>query len=118
MNAVDRRRVLSKKAWAEAFARLFALAGHDWPVGANLSSPELCAAEKAANDATEAYVLRGVDGAKGALARWEALMVLAIRRAKDKRGCGDCGHEKVSEVVMDDGSRSCGRCRRGEHLGK
>jgi hypothetical protein len=117
MNNVERRRVLAKKAWAEAFARMFELAGPDWPMGSDLRTPELDTAEKAANEATEAYVVRGVDGARSALAHWEALMVLAIKRAKAKRGCHVCGVEKIAEVVDKDGARSCGRCRRGEHMG-
>ena len=117
MTSVERRKELSKKAWAECFARLFALAGQDWPTGANLSSPEIVEAEHKANEATAAYVERGRDGAREALKAWEDLMVAAIRREKDKRGCGVCGHEKVAEVVMDDGTRACGRCRRGEPVG-
>jgi hypothetical protein len=114
MTSADRRRELSRRAWAEAFSRLFAKAGQDWPVGSDLSNPALVAAEHAANAATVAYVERGAKGARDALAEWERLMVVAIEAAKGRRGCGDCGVEKVAEVVMDDGSRSCGRCRRGQ----
>ena len=74
-------------------------------------------ADAAANAATAAYVEHGRDGAREALQVWEDLMVVAINRAKDKRGCNDCCHEKVAEVVNDDGSRSCGRCRCGKPVG-
>jgi hypothetical protein len=112
--AQNRRRQLSKKAWKETFARLFAAAGSDWPTGSNLSTPEIDRAEKAANESTEAYVLTGSTGAREALKTWEALMMGAIKAAKEKRGCHVCGVEKVAEVVDDAGNRSCGRCRRGE----
>ena len=110
----DRRRDASRKAWAEAFARLCEAAGPDWPLGSDLSDRDLIAAEHAANAATTAYVERGVDGARAALKRWEDLMMVAIRKAKDLRGCGECGHEKVVEVVAKDGSRMCGRCMAGK----
>ncbi|HEY5955776.1 MAG TPA: hypothetical protein VIV60_04450, partial [Polyangiaceae bacterium] len=95
------------------FARLFAAAGTDWPTGTNLSTPEIDAAEKAANEATEAYVRTGCKGAREALQKWEYLMMLAIRATKLARGCCVCGIEKVVEVVDRDGHRSCGRCRAG-----
>jgi hypothetical protein len=110
----NQRRELSKKAWAEAFGRLFAAAGSDWPTGTNLSTPEIDRAEKAANEATEAYARTGKAGAREALKKWEDLMMLAIAAAKGKRGCGECGQEKVVEVVDKDGRRSCGRCRAGK----
>jgi hypothetical protein len=109
-----RRQALSKKAWSEAFKRLFAEAGQDWPLGSDLSSRELVQAEHEANRTTAAYVERGESGAREALEHWEKLMMAAIKKTKDKRGCGECGHEKVAEVVMDDGSRRCGRCRSGQ----
>jgi hypothetical protein len=109
----NRRRELSKRAWAETFARLFAAAGPDWPSGSNLSTPEIDRAEKASNEATEAYAQTGAKGAREALAKWEALMMAAIARAKAKRGCHVCGIEKVVEVVDSEGNRACGRCRRG-----
>ena len=114
-----RRQALSKKAWSETFARLFKAAenGAGWPIGSDLSSPVLIQAEHAANEATSAYVERGVDGDREALAHWESLMMKAIEAAKGKRGCGECGQEKVAEVVMDDGSRCCGRCRSGFKVG-
>ena len=109
----DRRRALSKVAWQEAFARLNAATGPNWPVGTSLHTPAIAAAELEANAATAAYVERGVTGAAEALAEWERLMGIAIEASKGKRGCGQCGIEKVAEVVMDDGSRACGRCRSG-----
>jgi hypothetical protein len=116
--AQNRRRELSRKAWAETFARLFAAAGSDWPTGTNLSTPAIDSAEKAANAATEAYVRTGASGAKEALAKWEDLMMLAISSTKLMRGCGECGHEKVVEIVDCDGRRTCGRCRRGARDGE
>jgi hypothetical protein len=113
MSAENRRKGLSKQAWKETFSRLFALAGPDWPVGSNLLTPAINAAEKAANESTTAYVDHGTKGAREALKAWEDLMVEAIQRAKAKRGCHDCGVEKVVEVVDKDGHRSCGRCRAG-----
>jgi len=109
----DQRKELSRKAWAEAFKRLFAMAGPDWPIGSDLSNPALVDAERLANAATASYVERGTKGAREALAEWERLMGIAIEASKGKRGCGQCGIEKVAEVVMDDGSRACGRCRSG-----
>ena len=109
----NQRRVLSKRAWAQSFARLFAAAGSDWPVGTNLSTPEIDRAEKEANEATEAYAQTGRAGAREALKKWEDLMMLAISATKMLRGCHECGHEKVVEVVDQDGRRSCGRCRAG-----
>jgi hypothetical protein len=109
----NQRRELSKRAWAEAFKRLFAAAGSDWPTGTNLSTPEIDRAEKEANEATEAYAQTGRAGAREALAKWEALMMLAIQATKGKRGCDECGQEKVVEIVDKDGRRSCGRCLAG-----
>lgn len=83
-STIERRRVLSKKAWAECFSRLFKAAdgGHGWPTGASLSSPEVVEAEHAANEATAAYVERGQKGAREALEHWEKLMMAAIAKAK------------------------------------
>ena len=113
----DQRKELSRKAWAEAFKRLFAMAGPDWPIGSDLSNPALVDAERLANAATTAYVEHGAKGAREALAEWERLMGIAIEAAKGKRGCALCKVEKVAEVVMDDGSRACGKCRSAKPVG-
>jgi len=81
----DQRKELSRKAWGEAFKRLFAMAGPDWPIGSDLSDSALVAAETAANEATAAYVECGTPGAKSALAEWEKLMSDAIRRVKVRK---------------------------------
>jgi hypothetical protein len=127
MTPIEQRRVMSKKAWADAFKRLFILAGPDWPVGTNLLMPEIDAAEKAANLATEEYIQHGTPVSGNAIADWEELMVKAIKAAKvaakekragiAKRGCDNCGVEKVVEVVDELGNRSCAECRRGKPLG-
>jgi len=83
---IDDRKAISKQHWADAFGRLFALAGPDWPIGSDLSNPVLVEAEQAANDATAAYVEHGEAGAKEALAEWELLMSEAIRRVKASHG--------------------------------
>ena len=113
----DRRRALSKVAWQEAFARLNAATGPNWPVGTSLRTPAIAAAELEANAATAAYVERGVKGAAEALKAWEDLVLKAIEEAKGKRGCDECGIEKVAEVVMDNGSRACGKCRSAKPVG-
>ena len=82
---IDERRAISKHHWADAFARLFELAGPDWPIGSDLSDSALVAAETAANEATAAYVECGTPGAKSALAEWEKLMSDAIRRVKVRK---------------------------------
>ena len=110
----DRRRALSKVAWQEAFARLNAATGPNWPVGTSLHTPAIAAAELEANASTAAYVERGVKGAAEALKAWEDLVLKAIEEAKGKRGCDECGIEKTAEVVDVDGRRSCGRCRSGQ----
>ena len=113
-DTVERRRLLAKKAWKESFARLFAKAGPDWPVGSTLHTHEIDTAESEANRQTELYVQGDKRAnAKEALKVWEDLMGIAIEAAKGKRGCSQCGVEKVAEVVMDNGSRACGRCRSG-----
>ena len=119
MSAEDRRRELAKKAWSEAYARLAALAGASTVVGDAAATREILDAEKAANDATAKYV-QGDPRAnpRDALKRWESMVATAITAALDKRGCHDCGHEKVAEVVERDGHRSCGRCRAGIRDGK
>lgn len=113
---VARRRHLAKVAWAEAFKRLFAKAegGSYWPVGMDIIE----AAEKAANRQTELYVEGKPAFAREALKDWENLVSAAIDAAKGKRGCSQCGVEKIAEVVMDDGSRACGKCRAGIDDGK
>ena len=113
----DRRRALSKVAWQEAFSRLNAATGPNWPVGTSLRTPAIAAAELEANAATAAYVERGVKGAAEALKAWEDLVLKAIEEAKGKRGCALCKVEKVAEVVMYDGSRACGRCMSGKPVG-
>ena len=84
-NTTDERKAISKRNWAEAFARLFELAGPDWPIGSDLSDSALVAAETAANEATAAYVERDTPGARLALMEWETLMSDAIRRVKARK---------------------------------
>ena len=110
----NQRRALSKMAWSQAFARLFEAAGQSWPTGSNLSTREIDLAEESANKATAEYVRTGAKGARETLKHWEDLMMLVIKETKGKRGCGECGHEKVVEIVDQDGRRSCGRCRAGK----
>ena len=82
---IDERRAISKRNWADAFARLFELAGPYWPIGSDLSDSALVAAETAANEATAAYVECGTPGARLALTEWETLMSDAIRRVKARK---------------------------------
>jgi hypothetical protein len=110
----NQRRELSKRAWAEAFKRLFAAAGSDWPTGTNLSTPEIDRAEKAGQRGHRGLRADGPGwGTRGAGKVGSALMMLAIQATKGKRGCDECGQEKVVEVVDKDGRRSCGRCLAG-----
>jgi hypothetical protein len=107
------------KAWRESFERLADRAGDGWPVGTKLSTPEVDNMESAAESATVLYILDGNaqarELARESLVAWEDAMSKAIDAALLKRGCGQCGVEKVVEVVDQDGARSCGRCRAGIH---
>jgi len=112
-SAEDRRRALAKTAWDEAYARLGAIAALS-PHSPRPATRAILDAEKAANDATAAYILGNPKAnPREKLNAWESLMAEAIKLEQDKRGCHDCGVEKVVEVVDNDGHRSCGRCRAG-----
>jgi len=116
-DAETRRRAHAMKAWNESFDRLAERTGDGWPVGTKLSTPEVDNMESAAEAATVLYILDGNaqtrELARESLVAWEAAMRNAIDDALLRRGCNECGFEKVVEVVGPDGVRSCGRCRAG-----
>jgi hypothetical protein len=97
------------KAWSECYARLgplyelYSVSGRDFDV-----------ALAAAESETAAYV-NGSHEAKPreALSRWEDLMNRAIATERGDRSCSVCGLEHVVVIINRDGSRVCGRCRRG-----
>ena len=97
------------KAWRECYARL----GPLYELSA-VSGRDFDAALATAESETAAYV-NGSHEAKPreALSRWEDMVRNAIATERGDRSCNECDLEHLVVVINKDGSRVCGRCRRG-----
>jgi hypothetical protein len=106
----DHRQVETSRAWSDAYARL----GGSWPGRSRVASSLLQRIELAEAEAerlTLAYRAGTAtfEGLRTALTCWEDLVRSAAW------ACRDCGRDawRVT-LLMDDGSRYCAPCLRGE----